>query len=88
MDDDRHGVFATRAPTRPNRLGLSIVRLLGIYGNRMDIEGVDLLDETPLLDIKPYVPDFDQPRDDIRTGWLCQNTDQVETMRSDQRFSD
>jgi tRNA-Thr(GGU) m(6)t(6)A37 methyltransferase TsaA len=63
LDDRLHGVFATRYPDRPNPLGLSIVRLIARRDNLLDIEGVDMLDGTPLLDIKPYVPEFD-----IRTG--------------------
>jgi tRNA-Thr(GGU) m(6)t(6)A37 methyltransferase TsaA len=63
MDTEEHGVFATRAPCRPNPIGLSIVKLLGMNGRVLEIEGVDVLDRTPLLDIKPYVPDFDCPQD-------------------------
>jgi tRNA-Thr(GGU) m(6)t(6)A37 methyltransferase TsaA len=59
LDDDEHGVFATRAPARPNPIGLTAVRLLGIKGNRLLISGVDMLYGTPLLDIKPYIPAFD-----------------------------
>jgi len=69
LDDRFHGVFATRYPYRPNPLGLSIVRLLKRDGNRLEIEGVDVLDGTPLLDIKPYVPDFDIYPGEIRAGW-------------------
>lgn len=68
LDDHLHGVFATRHPCRPNPIGLSIVRLLGRRGNILDIVEVDILDGTPLLDIKPYVPDFDL-RAGARTGW-------------------
>lgn len=68
LDDQEHGLFATRHPCRPNPIGLSIVRLLARHENTLDIEGVDVLDGTPLLDIKPYVPDFDAP-DSVRTGW-------------------
>lgn len=64
-----HGVFATRAPKRPNPIGLSIVKLLSIEGNRITFQKVDMLDGTPLLDIKPYVPGFDQ-QTDVRFGWL------------------
>ena len=69
LDDRPHGIFATRSPTRPNALGLSTVRLLGIAGARLDILDVDMLDGTPLLDIKPYVPAFDD-RADARIGWF------------------
>ena len=59
LEDEEHGVFATRAPARPNPIGLTAVRLLGIEDNRLLIGGVDMLDGTALLDIKPYVPAFD-----------------------------
>ena len=68
LDDEEHGLFATRHPCRPNPLGLSVVRLLARRDNILDIEGVDVLDGTPLLDIKPYIPDFDV-RTDVKTGW-------------------
>jgi tRNA (adenine37-N6)-methyltransferase len=68
LDTVKHGVFATRYPFRPNHIGLSIVQLLSRQGNRLEIAGVDMFDQTPLFDIKPYVPDFDQ-RDKVRAGW-------------------
>jgi tRNA-Thr(GGU) m(6)t(6)A37 methyltransferase TsaA len=68
LDDQLRGLFATRYPARPNPIGLSVVRLLARDGNRLVIEGVDMLDGTPLLDIKPYVAEFDV-RTDTRTGW-------------------
>lgn len=68
LDDREHGIFATRYPYRPNSLGISTVRLLSRQDNTLTIEGVDVLDDTPLLDIKPYVPDFDL-RTDVRAGW-------------------
>lgn len=70
LDDHSRGLFATRHPCRPNPIGLSIVGLLACRGNILDIEGVDMLDGTPLLDIKPYVPDFDM-RTDLKTGWYA-----------------
>ena len=69
LDDQLRGLFATRHPCRPNPIGISIVRLLNCQSNILEIEGVDVLDNTPLLDIKPYVPDFDI-RTGARTGWL------------------
>jgi tRNA (adenine37-N6)-methyltransferase len=69
LDDREHGIFATRYPYRPNQIGLSTVRLLSRQENRLTIVGVDVLDLTPLLDIKPYVPDFDVRTEDVRTGW-------------------
>jgi tRNA-Thr(GGU) m(6)t(6)A37 methyltransferase TsaA len=68
LDDQLRGLFATRYPARPNPIGLSVVRLITRQGNTLEIEGVDMLDGTPLLDIKPYVPDFDI-RTDTRSGW-------------------
>ena len=68
LDDQLRGLFATRHPCRPNPIGLSIVRLLALRDNVLEIEGVDVLDGTPLLDIKPYVPDFDV-RTNTHAGW-------------------
>ena len=64
-----HGIFATRHYNRPNHIGLSIVELLGVHGNMLEVAGVDVLDGTPLLDIKPLVPQFDF-RDGVRGGWV------------------
>ena len=85
MDSEPHGVFATRAPKRPNPIGLSVVKLVGIEGHILHIENVDVLDGTPLLDIKPYVPEFDQPPV-ARVGWLGQAKGRVQSKRSDSRF--
>ena len=68
LDHQEHGLFATRYPYRPNPIGLSIVRLEGIRANILNVADIDVLDGTPLLDIKPYVPDFDV-RENARTGW-------------------
>jgi tRNA-Thr(GGU) m(6)t(6)A37 methyltransferase TsaA len=73
LDDQSHGLFSTRFPQRPNPVGLSVVRLLARRGNRLEIEGVDVLDGTPLLDIKPYVPDFDV-RENVQTGWYARRS--------------
>jgi len=85
LDDEPRGLFATRAPSRPNPIGLSIVRLLGIEGNVLHIENVDIVDGTPLLDIKPYVPAFDH-NEGGRTGWLEMKREGVTEKRSDDRF--
>ncbi|MDY6932399.1 MAG: tRNA (N6-threonylcarbamoyladenosine(37)-N6)-methyltransferase TrmO, partial [Halobacteriota archaeon] len=69
LDDSVRGLFATRSPRRPNKIGMSIVNLIEIKGNILSVKGVDMIDGTPLLDIKPYIPEFDE-RDDVRTGWL------------------
>jgi tRNA (adenine37-N6)-methyltransferase len=75
LDDQEHGLFATRHPCRPNPIGLSIVRLVGRRENILEVEGVDMLDGTPLLDIKPYVPDFDV-RTEVKTGWYAQRSNE------------
>ena len=68
LDSDVRGIFATRAPHRPNKIGMSLVRLLEIRGNVLEIEDVDILDGTPLLDIKPYIKRYDS-REHVRSGW-------------------
>jgi tRNA-Thr(GGU) m(6)t(6)A37 methyltransferase TsaA len=80
-----HGVFATRAPTRPNPIGISTVKLLNIEGNLLHLGNLDILDGTPLLDIKPYVPDFDSPPN-ARAGWLEAVRDKAKSTKSDARF--
>jgi tRNA-Thr(GGU) m(6)t(6)A37 methyltransferase TsaA len=81
LDDTPHGVFATRSPKRPNPIGLSIVRLVGVRGTTLLVEEVDIVDGTPLLDIKPYVPQFDQ-RDDASIGWFAKNIAHLQTIRA------
>jgi tRNA-Thr(GGU) m(6)t(6)A37 methyltransferase TsaA len=85
LDKQLHGLFSTRAPARPNPIGLSVVKLLSVDGNQIDIENVDILDGTPLLDIKPYAPDFDVP-EGVRVGWLENSKGQLKQKRSDDRF--
>ncbi len=68
-DDRPHGVFATRSPYRPNPIGLTVVRLLGREGNRLRVRGLDMLDGTPILDIKPYLSSV--PEADLKRGWLA-----------------
>lgn len=68
LDDAEHGIFSTRSPARPNRIGLSSVRLLGVDANRLRVADVDMLDGSPLLDIKPCVPEFDSFAIN-RIGW-------------------
>lgn len=86
LDNKVHGVFATRAPARPNAIGISIVRLLKIKGNILDIQDIDILDGTPLLDIKPFVPQFDN-REDCSIGWLQKNIDKLSSKKDDGRFT-
>ncbi len=85
FDRRSRGLFSTRAPKRPNAIGLSIVHLLRREEHRLYIENADILDGTPLLDIKPYVPHFDA-YPDARIGWLEQAKPQFDTKRSDDRF--
>jgi len=86
LDTVERGVFATRAPTRPNPIGLSVLKLVGVHDNVLEVENVDMLDDTPLLDLKPYVPDFDSVVT-AKTGWLAQHGQQAASLRSDHRFS-
>lgn len=69
LEDKLHGIFAIRSPHRPNHLGVSVVRLLERDGNTLKVGEIDVFDGTPLLDIKPYVPKFDQ-RKNVKIGWL------------------
>ena len=85
LDSQPRGIFSTRAPKRPNPIGLSVVKLLKIEKTILQIEDVDILDGTPLLDIKPYVPEFD-PHGAVRTGWLEKAKGKVKDKKSDDRF--
>ncbi len=85
LDDSLRGVFSTRAPKRPNAIGMSIVRLLRVQGNILHVEDLDILDGTPLLDIKPYVPDFDV-RKTKAVGWLSRKAVRAVKKKADGRF--
>jgi tRNA-Thr(GGU) m(6)t(6)A37 methyltransferase TsaA len=85
MDSQTRGVFSTRAPKRPNPIGLSLVKLEKVAGRILHIENVDILDGTPLLDIKPYVPEFDKATS-VNTGWLKDPGKTVSERKSDKRF--
>lgn len=86
MDTKTHGIFATRSPKRPNAIGISTVKLINVKGNILEIEGADMLDGTPLIDIKPFFPRYDN-RENVKIGWLEKNKDlPVEELRSDDRF--
>ena len=86
MDNEAHGVFAMRGPSRPNSIGISVVRLVRIEENILHIQDVDIVDGTPLLDIKPYVPEFDI-REVEKTGWLEKNVHKLSTSKDDGRFT-
>lgn len=85
LDTTPRGIFSTRAPKRPNAIGMSVVRLTSIEENTLFIENVDMLDGTPLLDIKPYVPEFDTHEADKR-GWVGDKTKDLSKIKSDKRF--
>lgn len=85
MDTQKRGVFSTRSPLRPNHIGLSIVKLEKVEKNKIIITGIDILDGTPLLDIKPYIANFDSVADST-PGWMTASDIQVREKRSDNRF--
>lgn len=87
LDEQEHGIFAVRAPTRPNKIGISIVRLEKITDKTLHIRDIDILDNTPLLDIKPFVPEFDN-RENANSGWINKKESEIETRRDDGRFKD
>ncbi|HUW07227.1 MAG TPA: tRNA (N6-threonylcarbamoyladenosine(37)-N6)-methyltransferase TrmO [Williamwhitmania sp.] len=85
IQETPHGVFATRAPQRPNSIGLSVVKLISISGNVLEIENVDMLDGTPLLDIKPYISQFDIHKTE-KNGWFEKTRVNLKEVKSDDRF--
>ena len=87
LDTVERGIFATRSPRRPNPIGLSVMELLSIDDGVLRLRGVDVLDGTPVLDLKPYVPDFDAPTA-VRTGWVARASRDAGSTRSDGRFRD
>jgi len=86
LDSEERGIFATRAPTRPNPIGISVVELKRIEGPRLYFGTIDILDGTPLLDIKPYVPEFDHPKESL-IGWLEETGNRMQATESDNRFA-
>ena len=85
LDHRPHGIFATRAPTRPNPIGLSVLRLICIRSTILEVENLDIVDGTPVLDIKPYAPQFDHHEVE-RIGWLAATEEDISSKRSDGRF--
>lgn len=85
LDDTLRGVFATRAPARPNQIGFSVVKLVRIEGNILHISDLDVIEGTPVLDIKPYIPAFDCVQAE-RIGWFSGKIDKLGTARDDGRF--
>lgn len=87
MDNNTHGVFATRSPKRPNRIGMSVVKINKVEGNTVFIENVDILNGTPLLDIKPYVPQlYEDTIDELKIGWFETKHQKAKSQKSDDRF--
>jgi tRNA-Thr(GGU) m(6)t(6)A37 methyltransferase TsaA len=86
LDDQKRGLFATRAPSRPNPIGISVVRLVEISNASLQILDVDVVNGTPLLDIKPYVPEFDAHKVE-RMGWIGKKTSGIDQVVDDGRFS-
>jgi tRNA-Thr(GGU) m(6)t(6)A37 methyltransferase TsaA len=87
MDNETHGVFAMRGPSRPNPIGISVVRLVKVGGNKLHIQDVDIVDGTPLLDIKPYIPEFDI-REVERIGWLEKSVHKLSASKDNGRFTE
>jgi tRNA-Thr(GGU) m(6)t(6)A37 methyltransferase TsaA len=86
MDTKKRGIFSCKAPKRPNAIGISTVKLVAIEGNIIHVEQVDMLDGTPLIDIKPFYPRYDN-RENVTIGWLEKNKDlPLEKLRADERF--
>lgn len=86
LDTKRHGVFATRSPKRPNPIGLSVMQLQEVVGLKVFLKGIDVLDGTPVIDLKPYVADFDRCNAD-RFGWFEGKSGNAIHHRSDERFA-
>lgn len=86
LDTRPRGLFATRAPKRPNPIGLSVVKIRSVTGNTINIENVDIVDGTPLFDIKPYVPEMDGT-ENITIGWLAKHKELISKQKSDNRFT-
>ena len=87
MDNAAHGVFAMRGPSRPNPIGISVVCLVRVEENMLHIRDLDIVDGTPLLDIKPYIPEFDI-REVERIGWLEKNVHKLSASRDNGRFTE
>ena len=87
LDDRTHGTFATRSPRRPNAIGLSLARVVTVEELAVVVDGIDLLTGTPVLDLKPYVPLFDTPQGEVRSGWFEGRAERVFRRRSDDRFA-
>jgi tRNA-Thr(GGU) m(6)t(6)A37 methyltransferase TsaA len=89
LDNEFHGIFATRSPKRPNPIGISVVELSSIKDNVIHIKNVDILNKTPLLDIKPYVPQlYEETCKNLKVGWFEEKHENAKQTKSDNRFID
>jgi tRNA-Thr(GGU) m(6)t(6)A37 methyltransferase TsaA len=86
LDDRPRGTFASRSPHRPNPISISLCRLSAVDGEGIVVDGLDLLDGTPVLDLKPYVPLFDAPAGDVAAGWFEDRAELIFERTSDERF--
>ncbi len=86
LDTVAHGIFATRSPKRPNPIALSVYRIVAIDGTQIEVSGVDAVDGSPILDLKPYVPAFDVHAAE-RIGWFTGQLEDIATARADDRFA-
>jgi tRNA-Thr(GGU) m(6)t(6)A37 methyltransferase TsaA len=86
LDTEKHGIFATRSPGRPNTIGFSIVELEKIENDILFVKGIDILDGSPVLDIKPYITQFDV-FETTKKGWIEKNSHKMEVQKDDGRFS-
>lgn len=85
LDNKPHGIFATRSPGRPNSIGISVVILDRIENNKLHVKNIDILDGSPVLDIKPYIPQFDV-FENVESGWFPKNKETIENKIDDGRF--
>ena len=85
LDTVERGIFSTRSPARPNPMGLSVAKVISVEKNMIEIRGVDMLDSSPVIDIKPFVPEFEE-RSDVRTGWFEGKAGNAHRTLSDERF--
>jgi len=85
LDDEHHGAFSTRAPQRPNPIGLSMVAVESIEGRKLTVDGIDVVDGTPLLDVKLFIPEFGVPSE-TETGWMDASTSTIRLEQADGHF--
>ena len=85
LDTEKRGIFSTRSPKRPNQIGLSIVKVTSVTENSIGVSGLDMLNNTPIIDIKPYLPSLN-PVEDVRVGWYEGKLDNFKTQRADTSF--